>query len=144
MARKRSDKRREEIEELKKRIKELEDSHAEEKEDLGEDESEEEFEKPRKKGRSVKGYVIALVILIIILLVIDLLVLFVYFVPFNLNSNGNSVKTIDKEQCSDGTLNEHCSKEKPNYCLNGELVENPYICGCPEGYERDFQSCRKI
>ena len=46
--------------------------------------------------------------------------------------------------CSDGTLYNHCSKEKPYYCLNGTLVKKASICGCPAGYKIDGDDCEMI
>jgi hypothetical protein len=34
--------------------------------------------------------------------------------------------------CSDGTPNNDCSSTKPQYCDEGNLVNNCQICGCPE------------
>lgn len=39
-----------------------------------------------------------------------------------------------KNQCSDGTLQGECSPNKPNYCDNGNLVNNCQKCGCPKLY----------
>jgi len=38
----------------------------------------------------------------------------------------------------------NCSKDKPLYCDNGVLVNKSSFCGCPSGYGRDGESCRKI
>ncbi|MCX6774109.1 MAG: hypothetical protein NTY68_03895 [Candidatus Micrarchaeota archaeon] len=46
--------------------------------------------------------------------------------------------------CNDGTLNMQCSENRPNMCVNGNLVENASICGCPTGYEEKDGTCRKI
>jgi hypothetical protein len=37
-----------------------------------------------------------------------------------------------KGSCGDGTLNGNCSENKPYFCENEILVENPSVCGCPE------------
>ena len=34
--------------------------------------------------------------------------------------------------CGDGTFYDNCSLNKPYFCLNGILVKNAFICGCPE------------
>ncbi len=36
------------------------------------------------------------------------------------------------QPCSDGTLSDACSLQKPQYCLGGNLVQNCTLCGCPE------------
>ena len=51
---------------------------------------------------------------------------------------------INHLNCSDGTLYNHCSKEKPYYCLNGTLVKKASICGCPAGYKINGDDCEKI
>ena len=38
------------------------------------------------------------------------------------------------KKCSDGTLYDQCSSERPFYCVNGTLIENCSICGCEPGY----------
>ena len=35
--------------------------------------------------------------------------------------------------CSDGTLYNLCSSNKPKFCDNGNLVDNCVTCGCPSG-----------
>ena len=47
-------------------------------------------------------------------------------------------------QCSDGTSLGSCSRIKPNYCdLQGNLIENAQICGCPDNlvYDQSSNSC---
>jgi len=46
--------------------------------------------------------------------------------------------------CSDGTFYNHCSENKPYYCLNGTLLEKASICGCPYDYKIKNESCEKI
>ena len=46
--------------------------------------------------------------------------------------------------CSDGTLYNHCSKEKPYYCLNGTLIKKASICGCPTDYKIRGDDCEEI
>lgn len=43
--------------------------------------------------------------------------------------------------CADGTLNSHCSAQKPMYCYRGEIVRNPAVCGCPAGYKPMENQC---
>jgi hypothetical protein len=103
----------------------------------------------KKEGR---GYVRILVLLIIILLVLDVFSLIAYYKPdfsglikFNNNGTTPTNKNNDKPRvvtkCSDGTLEGKCSSDKPYYCYQGELLKNAHICGCPEGYTLNFQSC---
>ena len=43
--------------------------------------------------------------------------------------------------CTDGTFYNHCSSNKPYYCLNGTLIENVTVCGCPADEVVQGQSC---
>ncbi len=43
--------------------------------------------------------------------------------------------------CSDGTPYDQCSTDRPEYCLDGELVNRASICGCPSGRTADGNSC---
>ena len=100
-----------------------------------------------KKPRKNMGVLWILVVLVILLLVVDILSLAVYYKPnFNFLSNpvnGNVVsQTSGSSTCSDGTLNGICSKNKPYYCDNGNLVKSAYHCGCPSGYVVSFQDCK--
>jgi len=99
-----------------------------------------------KKVEKKKDYIFILVILLIILLVIDIITLY-FFRPdlFNFLKFQPKVIEVDKEvlRCSDGTPYDSCSKNKPYYCHNGELLKKAYTCGCPEGYITDFQDCKK-
>ncbi len=88
-------------------------------------------ERPNKKKTN---YFFIISIIVIILIIVGL---FFYF-KFPQNDYSNLPK------CSDGTIYDSCSKTKPTYCSNGTLVEAAYNCGCPEGYIRDFQSCKQI
>jgi len=108
-----------------------------------------------KKEKS--GYFKILIILIIILVVLDAISLIAYYKPnlsgfikFNNSNSSNSSnssissnKSLATTKCSDGTLEETCSKTKPMYCYNGNLVKKAYDCGCPSGYSREFQDCVK-
>ena len=118
-----------EIKRLKKRLEELES-------EIGEGDV---SEKASKKGS--KKYVLVLVLLIVILLVVDLLSLFAYYKPdlsgfikFNNLGNASDGKSANDGRCSDGTADGSCSRTKPLYCYNGELLKNAKICGCSEGY----------
>ena len=43
--------------------------------------------------------------------------------------------------CGDGTFYYNCSLRKPYFCLNGELIEEASICGCPGILMREEDSC---
>jgi len=43
--------------------------------------------------------------------------------------------------CGDGTIYYNCSLRKPYFCLNGELIEEASICGCPGILMREEDSC---
>lgn len=47
-------------------------------------------------------------------------------------------------QCEDGTIYNHCSKTKPNYCSEGVLYLNATHCGCPFDYRPKGNSCEEI
>ncbi len=141
---KESDKRKEEIVELKKRIEKLErDIDSEDKESSLED------KKPREEhvfGGEKKKYVRTLVILVIILLLMDVIALVAYYKP-DIFKSGSSVTISNpnnsalKGKCSDGTREGECSSDKPYFCYEGNLVKKAAGCGCPAGYKVDFQDC---
>ncbi|MBI5803464.1 hypothetical protein HY448_02150 [Candidatus Pacearchaeota archaeon] len=43
--------------------------------------------------------------------------------------------------CGDGTLYDECSLNKPYYCKDGILLQNPPTCGCPLGFNEKDGSC---
>ncbi len=45
------------------------------------------------------------------------------------------------KMCEDGTLEGFCSAKKPLFCENGSLVAKASVCGCPEKYVPDGNSC---
>lgn len=45
--------------------------------------------------------------------------------------------------CSDGTLYTSCSVNMPGYCENGALINKASLCGCPSGYNKEGDACRK-
>lgn len=107
----------------------------------------EETSHPRKSRGSIK----LLIVLVLIVLILDFGILFFYYNPDFFKTSGFVIKNNDSDNpnqvsgdCSDGTLENACSKTKPYYCLNGKLVEAGYTCGCPNGYVRQFQSCKLI
>ncbi len=46
--------------------------------------------------------------------------------------------------CSDGTLYNECSQDKPFYCSDGTLIKNASSCGCPSDYKVEGNDCKKI
>lgn len=143
---KESEEIKEEINELRKRLDNL-DKRVDKKIKKEEVVSEKE-KKPKNK------FVKILVILVILLLIIDIVSLVVYYKPdfsnlvrFNFGNNASSGSNGTGNfngKCSDGTKESECSKNKPYFCYNGELVLNAPFCGCPNGYVMDFRSCRKV
>lgn len=59
----------------------------------------------------------------------------------------NIVNVIDQTDydglpvCGDGSLYDTCSLRKPNFCLNGTLVEKATICGCSSNLTRLGDNC---
>jgi hypothetical protein len=107
-------------------------------------------EKPASKVRGRKAFWI-ITVLIVIVLVIDVIAVIYYsnpnFVTDIKTTTGSVVKSFGNNggnKCNDGTVYDSCSKEKPLYCYNGELLAKAPICGCPNGYEVDFQTCKKV
>jgi hypothetical protein len=43
--------------------------------------------------------------------------------------------------CGDGTPYEQCSKNAPFFCERGELIPKASVCGCPEFFEVQGDSC---
>ena len=85
-----------------------------------------------------------LLILILAIIIIDLISYLYFFKTFNLKAFNFKDSKITDVKCKDGTINGECSIEKPFYCYNKELIKKAFTCGCPQGYEVDFQDCRKI
>ncbi|MBS3075269.1 hypothetical protein J4429_02300 [Candidatus Pacearchaeota archaeon] len=102
--------------------------------------------KPMKKEIKV------LVILVIILLIVDVLSLYLYYKPdlseftnfFKFKSGKVVEDSNNSNECKDGTMQDSCSKDKPYYCVDGNLLKKAATCGCPSGYKLDFQDCKKI
>lgn len=46
--------------------------------------------------------------------------------------------------CTDGTLYNQCSNDKPYYCNNGTLIKDSSICGCPYDYRVKENDCELI
>jgi flagellar basal body-associated protein FliL len=98
------------------------------------------------KSKENKKPIKLLIFLVFFVLVLDILVVVYYNPGFFKSASGLVIKSNDSKNlngdCSDGTRENTCSKTKPYYCLNEKLVEAGYTCGCPEGYIREFQSCK--
>lgn len=95
----------------------------------------EEISKPNyKKDKNLDWLKWAIPLLII------LIVLGVWYGFYKTASNEIS----NLPHCSDNTLYDKCSKEKPLYCYNGNLTKKAATCGCPKGYTVEFQDCREI
>lgn len=45
------------------------------------------------------------------------------------------------DRCGDGTPYDSCSKDKPYYCENGQLIEKASFCGCPEFLIENQEKC---
>jgi len=71
-----------------------------------------------------------------------LLILFIIYLF--LNFSGTNLFFGSVLNCTDGTLYNHCSKDKPFYCFNGTLVKNSTICGCPYDYRAKGNDCELI
>ena len=50
-------------------------------------------------------------------------------------------KCIPIVKCADNTLEPDCSLKKPFQCIKGELVENIFLCGCPEFNKINAEAC---
>ncbi len=128
----RKEEKKEEIRKLRERLEKLE------------KEMEEEDASKKKEN---KKYLRVLVLLIVIIILVDAVSLIAYYKPdlsglikFNIPNNDSA----NSGECSDGTLEGSCSKNKPFFCYEGELLKNAKICGCPESYELDFQDCVRV
>jgi len=53
----------------------------------------------------------------------------------------NCVRSSPSNTCSDGTIYNECSSNKPFFCNNGQLVEKASQCGCPTGKEVQVDNC---
>ena len=84
----------------------------------------------------------SLLILVILLIILDAVSLYFYYKP-DLFSSSNNYSS-DGPNCKDGTPYDECAKEKPYFCYQGELLKSAFSCGCPEGYEVNFQDCVKV
>ena len=114
--------------------------------------SQEAAEKPSEKPaeeavKKKKSYVGWLIFLVILLIALDLISLYVVYKP-DMSNFSNFFKFTGKAtqtlKCEDGTAYNSCSKNKPYYCYDGQLLKNANTCGCPSGYIIDFQTCKEI
>jgi hypothetical protein len=71
-----------------------------------------------------------------------LVILFIIYLF--LNFSGKNLFFGSVLNCSDGTLYNHCSKNKPFYCFNGTLIKNSTTCGCPYDYRVKGNDCELI
>lgn len=144
--------KKQELEHLKKRVFELESEiNRKEPEQIQDTNLIQESGKIPEKSEIKKKGIRALVILIIILLIIDIGSLYFYYKPdlsgFFKSSTGNIIDNNDFEKtgkCSDGTVSNTCSKNKPYFCYEGDLIKKAATCGCPSGYKVSFQDCMKV
>ena len=47
------------------------------------------------------------------------------------------------KECVNGTKHETCAPEKPKYCFDKNLIDKASVCGCPEGFGQNGESCAK-
>ena len=145
---------KEELHELKKRIEHIDKRI--DKDDKKEEEKRLKIKEQLKTPEKTK-YIRILVILVIIILVLDILSIIAYYKPdfssilkrntspnTDVDNNKNNNTKTSAKICSDGTPYDECSKTKPKYCYNGDLVDKAASCGCPAGLKKDFQDCVKI
>lgn len=78
-----------------------------------------------EKSGEYKSYLVYFIIGIMIVISI-----IIYFTFFRLEIK---VKSSIIPRCSDGTIYDSCSTDKPLFCLNGSLASIPIKCGCNEG-----------
>lgn len=77
----------------------------------------------RKAGR-VFGLILGAIILVTMVLL---------FIVYPIPSGLGALSPFRVLDCNDGTPHGSCSVNKPYYCFFGRLIENPSVCGCPEG-----------
>jgi hypothetical protein len=125
------------------------------KEKKGSDKNkEEELIETKYVNKLDKNTLAVLIVLVALLLIMDFSVAIFYFgsgIDINWNfgnktSNGNTDNNGNNDgnslsECSDGTRFNTCSKNKPFYCYQGQLIKKASLCGCPSGYKKDFQDC---
>jgi len=100
---------------------------------LGEEPEREDdiIRKEEKPKKNVTKYIFLGIILLLVIVII-------------FNSENNISGLFFPLNCSDGTLYNHCSDNKPYYCFNGTLVEKAKVCGCPYDHRIRDESCEEI
>ncbi len=78
----------------------------------------------------------------IIAIIFFALVLFMSMNPLDIGTGKN--KFDNSSMCNDGTDFGKCSSTKPYYCDNGNLLENPTQCGCPNTFNLTNGKCASI
>jgi hypothetical protein len=104
-----------------------------------------EYEEHRKKPKYIEKYEgpkIRKKINYVKYIIGGLAILFIIYLL--LNFGGTNIFFGNILNCSDGTLYNHCSKEKPYYCFNGTLIKNSTFCGCPFDYRIKGNDCELI
>jgi len=56
----------------------------------------------------------------------------------------NYLTDLHTPKCDDGTYYSNCSNNKPYYCNDGNLVEQPILCGCANEYILQDSTCVSI
>lgn len=102
------------------------------------DEAGEKVDAPRNKNSEKEGDIGEWILLILVVaLVIGGIFYFKHW-------QAESARIANLPKCSDGTLYNECSTNKPYYCYEGDLVRKAATCGCPEGYPVNFQDCKGL
>lgn len=118
--------------------------NSETKKDVNENKVDNTNEKPATRNSSL----MTLLILLIVFFCINLIVIIYFLSTMGAVDTKSSVydkPLIDETlKCKDGTPYGECSKDKPLYCFDGELLKKAATCSCPSGYKVDFQDCKKI
>ncbi len=67
----------------------------------------------------------------------------IFLIIVVLSSSGLLMKKVklNVSSCGDGTFYDTCSLNKPYFCLDGILVENSTLCGCPIDFIKEEDSC---
>lgn len=77
----------------------------------------------------------------LIFLMIFILVVVLFFTGSSLIKGIKEKIFTGTASCGDGTFYETCSINKPYFCLDGELIENSFNCGCPENFVKSNGNC---
>ena len=87
----------------------------------------------RNKGGNTTIIIIGIIFFII-------LVLAGYLLITNL-SKEEKIIIKKRTKCGDGTEFNTCSIKKPYYCVEGTLIQNADLCGCPETLNKNGELC---